>query len=544
MTRGDEQRRVRSIPPTPPRGRGRPLSARDRLGPVLWPVLSVALVATLCSTHYLPFYDYYQWLFQGHVVSVLLFGSDTGVAGIAGAYSLSPVPVPNLAAPIAIGALGTVLPIEAAGQLFVILTVLGFAIAFGVLVRTIQRRPTAVEYTGFLWAPGFFLYKGYLSYLVGLALVFVVIALLHRSVGRPAGPTHGTLWLVCALGVVLYLSHLMAWGIGVLAVLVYAFVLVRRGLRGPATALVATILPGIAMAVWYVLAERGGNGVTFYSSWLDKAISLTETIQFFLRLDPFTPVFPVFWANLLVGLAVLILVLSHLDRSALRRALTTHPVLWLAGLLALIALVLPVNMVNDLIKPDERFVLPALLLVVAALPYRRFRLPATAGAALLVLAVLGLHTVEYTDVGRRIERVDAATDASVPPGEPLLQVVIPSRYGCTPSSGLSIGVPMLKWFGVDYALETGQARVTIEETSFVHARDPERPGIAVLAPAVSDVLAEVLPIAPAYPYLQAIGCPTDLAAIEQSLARVYVPMTRGEGYAIFSRRTAISPAPG
>src|SRR5439155_6688016 len=113
----------------------------------------------------------YQWLFQGHVVSDLLFGAN-GTNSFAGVYSLDPVPVPNLAAPFTIAALNVVLPIEAAGQLFIVLTVLGFAGSYGYLVRTLQGRPTAIEYVGFLCAPGFYLYKGYLSYMVGLAIVF------------------------------------------------------------------------------------------------------------------------------------------------------------------------------------------------------------------------------------------------------------------------------------------------------------------------------------------------------------------------------------
>jgi hypothetical protein len=75
-------------------------------------LLSAATVAALCSTGFLPFYDYYQWLFQGHVVAVLLFGADPGPGFVADAYSLSPVPVPNLAAPILIGLFNTVLPTE------------------------------------------------------------------------------------------------------------------------------------------------------------------------------------------------------------------------------------------------------------------------------------------------------------------------------------------------------------------------------------------------------------------------------------------------
>jgi hypothetical protein len=43
-------------------------------------LLSAATVVALSSTGFLPFYDYYQWLFQGHVVAVLLFGADPGPA--------------------------------------------------------------------------------------------------------------------------------------------------------------------------------------------------------------------------------------------------------------------------------------------------------------------------------------------------------------------------------------------------------------------------------------------------------------------------------
>jgi hypothetical protein len=443
--------------------------------------------------------------------------------------------VPNLAAPFGIGVLDAFLPIEAAGQLFVVLTVLGFAGSFGYLVRTLQGRHTAIEYLGFLSVPGFYLYKGYLSFLVGLALVFVLVAVLHRAIAAPNGPDRRSLVLLGALGVVLYLSHLLAWGIGVLALLVHAFVLARSGRGHRALVLLGTFLPGVALAAWYVLAERGGTGVVLYPSWFDKAISLTETLQFFLRLDPFPPAFPVFWVNLLLGLVFVALVGFQLDRTALRASLEGRPVLWLAGLLAGIALVLPISMVNDLIKPDERFVLPAMLLAVAALPYRAVRPAVTRVTGLLVVAVLGLHVAEYVDVGHRIARVDAATDATVPAGAPLVYLTVPSRYGCEPSVGLSVGVPVLKWFGVDHAIETGQARINVEETSIVRADGPTAGGMTVLALAPAEVPSAVLPIAAAHPYVQVVACPSDLAGVVRELAPAYRPIARGEGYTILRR---------
>jgi hypothetical protein len=504
-------------------------------GAVTWLVLCSATVAVLYSSQLLPFYDYYQWLFQGHVVSGLLFGTDASSLGLARTYSLDPVPVPNLAAPLGIAVLDVFLPIEAAGQLFVVLTVLAFAISFGYLVRTLQGRATPIEFLGFLWAPGFYLYKGYLSFMVGLALVFVLVAVLHRAVGTPDGPGRGRLVQLGLLGVGLYLTHLVAWGIGGLAVLLHALVLARTGRGRRALFLLGTVLPGVLLAAWYVGAERGGDGVVLYSSWFDKAISLTETLQLFLRLDPFPAVWPLFWLNLGLAVAFTALVLFQLDRRALRAAVEGRPVLWLAGLLAGIALVLPISMINGLIKPDERFVMPALLLAVAALPYRAVRARLTVVTGLLVVGVLGLHAVEYVDVGRRIARVDAATDAAVPAGSPLLYLTVPSRHGCEDTSGVTVGVPTLKWFGVDHAIETGQEKVNVDETSIVRAREPMTGGMTVLARSPAEVPGAVLPSAADHPYVQAVACPADLAGVEQVLAPAYTPVAEGDGYAILRR---------
>jgi hypothetical protein len=135
--------------PLPAAVRRLPVLRRSHGWTAVWLLLSAATVVALCSTGFLPFYDYYQWLFQGHVVAVLLFGADPGPGFVAEGYSLSPVPVPNLAAPVLIGLFDTVLPTEVAGTVFIVLTALGFACAFGHLVRTIQQRSTAVEFLGF-----------------------------------------------------------------------------------------------------------------------------------------------------------------------------------------------------------------------------------------------------------------------------------------------------------------------------------------------------------------------------------------------------------
>ena len=104
---------------------------------------------------------------------------------------------------------------------------------------------------------------------------------------------------------------------------------------------------------------------------------------------------------------------------------------------------------------------------------------------MLAAVVIALHSIEYTVVGQQIARVDAAIDATVPADTSVLHLVVPSRYGCDKSAGPVTGVPVLKWFAVDHALEAGPARVNVEETSLVHARGSVTPDITVLALDVS-----------------------------------------------------------
>ena len=500
-----------------------------------WLLLTLLSVAALCCTDSLPFYDYYQWLFQGHVVSVLLFGTDAGTGGISSSYFLSPVPVPNLAAPVLIGLLNRFLTIEVAGQVFVVVTALGFAAAFGHLVRTIQQRPTAIEFMGFPWAMGFFLYKGYLSYEFGVAWMFVLVALLHRLARRPLPGDPRTLLAVTGVGTLLYLSHLLAWLMGGTAVLAYAFDLVRRGHRRRAGQLVLCMTPGVVRAAWYLVAERGGAGVTLYPSWQDKAIAMTETFQFFLRLDPFPPTFPLLWVNALLALAFGALILPRLDLSRLRTAIATQPTSWLSTALAAVALVLPISTVNDLIKPDERFVAPAVLLAIAAAPYRVGRFRVTGSGAALAAVAISLHLVEYVDVGQRIAQVDTAIDTTVPGDASVLHLAIASRHGCGTSAGPVTGVPVLKWFAVDHTLEGGPAGVNVEETSLVHTRSSAALDTTVLALDVPEVPTVVLPTAFAYRYIEVIACASDLEKIERSLAPAYEPASRGDAYAILKR---------
>jgi hypothetical protein len=221
-----------------------------------------------------------------------------------------------------------------------------------------------------------------------------------------------------------------------------------------------------------------------------------------------------------------------------RAACATRPVLWVSAMTAAVALLVPLAEVNELIKPDERFVLPAALLALAALPYRPLRPRTAAAVAVLVVATLGLHVVEYRAAAPQIARIDAMTDAAIPAGSRMLELAVTSHAGCTPAFGPSVGVPTLKWFGVDHLLETGDALVALDETSIVHARpDAGPPQLTALTPATpAEAVAAALSADPAYPSVLVVGCPADVDAVVDGLAPTYGTAARGPASAVLSRR--------
>jgi len=157
----------------------------------------------------------------------------------------------------------------------------------------------------------------------------------------------------------------------------------------------------------------------------------------------------------------------------------------------------------------------------------------TALGPVLAAGVIALHLVEYVDVGQRIAGVDAAIDAAVPDGASVLHLTVTSPSGCVPAAGPVTGVPVLKWFVVDHALEGGPALVNVEETSLVHARRSVAPDASVLNLDVADVPAAVG--AADYPYIEVVACPSDLEAVRRDLAPRYRSIAQGATYTILTR---------
>ncbi len=508
-----------------------------------WAILAAAGVTPYVLATYPPLYDYYNWAFQGKLLSSLLFGVPPGREAVGALYGLRLQPVPNLAAPLGMAILNLAFSPLVAGRVLVALSGLSFAVAYGHLVRVVQRRPTALEVLGFVWANGYFMSRGYISFLLGLALAFVLIArltLLMRSPERHTSPTR--LVSLAVLGVATYLCHLFAWGIAMVVLACSAAWLLGRGKRRVCAALVASATPGLVLLVWYATARQGSSHVLVYESLLrDKALSL-EPLLLFGRSDPFPPLVPTAWANLVAGVAVVGSTLLALTVHKPR--LQSRPLMLAAGLLWLAYLVIPFaeigsNELNSVIKPDERFTLPALLLALSVMPARApggWRTLAVTAAALLVL---GIHAAEYAHFSRMAEVIEQTVTAAVPADARVLSVTVHQSAtggGCSAVPGPSVGPPALKWFGQVRALEEGGLpRTDVLDTGVLYPRfaESERDLAVIKIAGDPGSLAELRP--DGYDVVEVFGCASDIESVGEALGARYHLVTAIPGAGIFQR---------
>src|SRR6185312_4310677 len=148
------------------------------------------------------------------------------------------------------------------------------------------------------------------------------------------------------------------------------------GKRAAALRLAATAAPSAVLLVWYTLATPDAGHLMWYGSLRDKGLALAETLQLFLRLDPYPGIVPTFAAELVATAALAAVVAGNVRWRALRPT----PQVLTALALATIAVLDPIGNVNSLTKPDQRLLFPAVLLLLAALPWRQLR-PRTGAVA-------------------------------------------------------------------------------------------------------------------------------------------------------------------
>lgn len=219
--------------------------------------------------------------------------------------------------------------------------------------------------------------------------------------------------------------------------------------------------------------RRAGHRA-LYSTVRDKLLSPAETVQFFPRLDPYPGSLGSFPAQMALIFALIGIVGWNIRGRSIRGALRT-PVAAVALVLAAVAVLDPISNVNDLTKLDQRLLLPAILLLLAALPWKRARIRSTVAVAGVVATTLTLHGVTLVSLDAPLQRAFDAIDATIPDNAAVATLAVPADGGCGPQPGPSIGIPSLKWFDVYRMLAHHEVRPSGDLRGRAAVRPDRRP---------------------------------------------------------------------
>ena len=349
--------------------------------------------------------------------------------------------------------------------------------------------------------------------------------------------------LLTALITLLYLCHLFGWLIFMVAWTVYAACALRARKWTRLIYLVSAVAPSCLMLLWYISNRYGTKSSELYDSLLNKTVSLVSPLLLFLRTDPFEPMLPMLWLNLLALSAIVVVILLTLRAPIFRHA---HlPTLATGSILAGLALVIPFSWFGGLLRPDERFTLPALLVLLAAFPYKRLTIGTSLSVVSIALFVLGFHIAEYDRGSRLLSGIHTVTSKTISSDGPALALAVhepPIRGACTLKPGdVSLGVPVLQWFGLYRLIETNKLRVNMFDTSLVQARANVQGDLDLhvqeqraASATPSTILGSEVPSR--YAVIEIFGCDHNTAVVSNALRSQYVTVASGPGFELLRRR--------
>jgi hypothetical protein len=395
-----------------------------------WWLAFAALVAVyaivLAATPVLPPQDVPDWVYQGHVLRLLLAG-DPRAAG----FALVPYPVPNATATVLLAVLDSWLDPALAGRIVVLATLLlGAAAVARFAAATDRAQAPLLACVGFgvfvLTTPFWY---GYLNFCIAVALLLLFLA--RRSM---PGALETALWALA-----LFFTHAVVFG-------ALALVVAWRWWSGAAKLrTVIALAPAALLGLWYAASRVLAGGAPAAPADATEAAGTLKAVWNYVAWKPITLTTVAPWRDFRIGygrivalddfatfeamalnVAFTTLLLGALGLAA-RRALRDGDATWrdLAPALALAAgfvLAPPVNFFG-LINVGERLWLLALALVLV-----HVRLPRGALYGLIALA-LPLHALDLVSLWRAGEAL-AGRRETVHAGESFVPyyVTVGGRY--------------------------------------------------------------------------------------------------------------------
>jgi hypothetical protein len=364
--------------------------------------LGVVVAAVLVLAPYPPLQDFSEWAYQGQLLARLLRGLPVGE------IQLATTPVPNSSVQLLLGLLSLVMPGAMAARVF-LLGLVGASIAVSLALGRRYQLGAPGAFAALLLVAVFLnaaFWNGYANFQLGMVLLGAWFLLPEAR--------RASAFAIMGFGVVIFFTHAMIF-FAFCALLGTTALLDRRRIM----ATMLGLLPAVMLTGWYVSADAGG-GATETSTAGGLAGFVAYKLYTVAKLGPYHNfVFAeggdivthpaLYWVGgaINLGFAAGLAASLGLGLHAVirRRQLPWAPLLAATGLLVLFA-VLP-DLVQNVVNPGERLMLPALLMLLLVLPLpvalvRGLGLSAVVLAACLVLLMATDHAwrepVHYTEL--------------------------------------------------------------------------------------------------------------------------------------------------
>jgi len=308
--------------------------------PLSWWVALAGLAAVLLFPLFLteipPLLDY-----PNHLARMEILHRLPGDADLAKIYSVTWRIVPNIGIDLTMPALMHVLPLMAAGKVFValalILPLMGVIALHRAVFQTASYWPLAAG----LVAYNRLFFSGFLNFLIGIGLAMLAAALWVAWRKRPAWQRVGSAALAA---IAIFFCHLIAiafYGLLLLAVELIRFWWMRRLGKGTAGRFAWLLVPFVIPAILYLRAPISGGVPTAGHGLVDAlkhyywALAAGPPgLKLYGLMGPFLTY------NRLLDAGAVVLVLAVLGLFAVQRRLTISPPL--IGALALLLIAYPV----------------------------------------------------------------------------------------------------------------------------------------------------------------------------------------------------------
>jgi hypothetical protein len=220
------------------------------------------LVAQFWIFSFVPFQDHYEWLLQSKLIFDI-WSNDT----FANAYYYNfngVIPPPNSLLTIMLAMLHFVFPTKIVGQIFLSLYVLTFVYGF-YRYCSIRNPSNPFRYMGLLVVLNYFFYKGFSSYILGLAVFFMALPMFFEQNFFP----YKKACQVFVASLLFYFIHGFVFGLFLISFFVWIIKInyQRRQLRNTFIYFLA-LLPSLVMIYMYAvnLPSPSSSPIEFYPS--------------------------------------------------------------------------------------------------------------------------------------------------------------------------------------------------------------------------------------------------------------------------------------